>query len=128
MPQLLQQQCVCSLGGGNIIPWMGWAHVRVTLHWLFQHLFQAGIFLSFHNAFQQGAKANFQVFPVFLLSDAPKAHCCKITDPLPSVCGVWGHSLQMTQRPGLLLEKQHLSQREADSPFSVLKITLSTAA
>lgn len=88
---------------------------ELILHWFLKHLIQAGIFLSLHNAFQQGAEANFQVFPVFPLSDASRPQCCKIqtTGPLPSAHGVGEHSLQMTQRPGLLLEKQHLSQREA---------------
>lgn len=69
---------------------------ELILHWFFQHLIQAEILLSLHIAFQQGAEANFQVFPVFLLSDAPRPHCCKTqtTGPLPSVQGVGGHSLQ----------------------------------
>lgn len=65
---------------------------ELILHWFFQHLIQAGIFLSLHNAFQQGAEANFQVFPVFLLSDASRLQCCRVRalGPPPSAHGVGG--------------------------------------
>lgn len=94
---------------------------ELILHWFFQHLIQAGIFLSLHNAFQQGDEANFQVFPVFLLSDASRLRCCRVRalGPLPSAHGVGGHLLWVLQRPGLLLEKQNLWQREASALSSL---------
>lgn len=92
---------------------MGWAHVRADFTLVSPALDLGCIFLSFHNAFQQGTEAHFQVFPVFLLSDAPKPHCCKTqtTDLPPCVRGAGGYSLYMTRGPGLLLQKQHIAER-----------------
>lgn len=100
-----------------IIPYMGRAHVRADFTLVFPALIQAGIFLSLHNAFQQGAEANFQVFPVFLLSDSSRSQCCRAPGPLPSARGVEGHSLQAPQKPGLLLEKQNI-WHVPDSPLA----------
>lgn len=117
-----------------IIPYMGLAHVRADFTLVFPALIQAGIFLSLHNAFQQGAEANFQVFPVFLLSDASRTQCCRVRapGPLPSAHGVEGRSLQAPQKPGLLLEKENI-WNVPDPPWLLgeppaLKITLPNAA
>lgn len=95
---------------------------ELILHWFFQHLIHAGIFLSLNNAFQQGAQANFQVFPVFLLSDASRLQCCREWAQVPFPFAHWagGCSIWVVQRHGLLLEKQNLWQGHLlDPPFIV---------